>query len=167
MDFNEWVEMRRGVRCPLDTPRPESTDEWDIIASLSVSTLYLFKNQTYRGHCLLILDLRHATRPDELSNDEWLQFCADLYTAQNAIMRTLDPDHINIATLGNVTPHLHWHIVPRYRNDPRWGAPIWLTQASDMPDIRLDVNEHVALVQRLRAALASAPLRAGVNSPSG
>jgi diadenosine tetraphosphate (Ap4A) HIT family hydrolase len=144
----------------LDAPRPESTDEWDIVAPLSVSTLYLFRNQTYRGHCLLILDVRHATRPDELSLEEWLQFCADLHTVEHAIVRTLEPDHINIATLGNLMPHLHWHIVPRYRSDPRWGAPIWLSQAADMADTRLDPKEHSRLVQSLRQTLASSPRRA-------
>jgi diadenosine tetraphosphate (Ap4A) HIT family hydrolase len=155
MDFDQWNELRRGVRCPFDRPRPESTDEWDIIAPLRVSTLYLSKNQTYRGHCMLILDLRHATRPDELSAEEWLQFCADLYAAETAITRTLDPDHINTAALGNLIPHLHWHIIPRYRNDPRWGAPIWLTQGRDMPDTRLETNEHLGLLQSLRRALTT------------
>ena len=155
VDFNAWDEMRRGIRCPLDQPRPDTTDEWDLIAPLKISTLYLSKNQTYRGHCLLILDLRHATRPNELSTGEWAQFCADLRTAECAIADTLDPDHVNVAALGNLAPHLHWHIVPRYRNDPRWGAPIWLTKPSEMPDTRLETNEHNRLLQSLRRALAS------------
>ena len=155
MDCDQWKAVRRGVRCPFDRPRPESTDEWDIIAPLRVSTLYLFKNQTYRGHCVLILDLRHATRPDELSAEEWLQFCADLYGSETAITRTLDPDHINMAALGNLIPHLHWHIIPRYRHDPRWGAPIWLTHGRDMPDTRLETNERLGLLQSLRRALTT------------
>jgi diadenosine tetraphosphate (Ap4A) HIT family hydrolase len=155
VDFNEWSELRVGTGCAFDAPRPESTIEWDMVAPLSVSTLYLFKNQTYRGHCLLILDLRHATRPHELSTAEWLQFCGDLHAAENAITSAVDPDHINIAALGNVMPHLHWHIIPRYRDDPRWGAPIWLTNAAEMPDTKLAANEHHRLLQSLRRALAS------------
>lgn len=156
MEFNDWNDMRRGKRCPFDAPRPASSDAWDIVGTLSVSTLYLGANQSYLGHCLLILDLRHATRPDELSREEWLQFCADLHTAETAIVRTLDPDHINVATLGNVIPHLHWHIIPRYRNDPRWGGPIWLTHESEMPDLRLDPSERDRLLRSLRGALPSA-----------
>ncbi len=166
MEFNQWSKLRRGIGCPLDAPRPGSTDEWDMVVPLTVSTLYLFKNQTYRGHCLLILDVRHATRPDELPKEEWLQFCADLHTAEQAIIRTVDPDHINIATLGNVTPHLHWHIVPRYRNDPRWGAPIWLSQAGDMPDTRLDPKEHASLLQSLCRTLASSTGERGRTGPA-
>jgi diadenosine tetraphosphate (Ap4A) HIT family hydrolase len=33
------------------------------------------------------------------------------------------PDHMNVESLGNVMPHLHWHIFPRCKNDGRWGAP--------------------------------------------
>ncbi len=153
--FNEWNELRLGRQCPFDEPRPASSDGWDVVGTLQVSTLYLGGNQSYRGHCLLILDLRHATRPDELSREEWLRFCADLHAAQSVIIRTLHPDHINIASLGNVVPHLHWHIIPRYRGDPRWGAPIWTTDTGEMPDVRLAPHERSRLLQSLREALAS------------
>src|SRR5665213_2168218 len=132
MDKTRWDQWSKGIACPFDAPRAESNDHWDFIARLMASSLYLSNNQTYRGHCLLILDLRHATRPDQLSAEEWRSFCADLYTAESAISLTVRPDHINIAVLGNVVPHLHWHIVPRYRGDPRWEAPIWMTEVAEM-----------------------------------
>jgi diadenosine tetraphosphate (Ap4A) HIT family hydrolase len=119
------------------------------VAPLSVASLYLSRNQTYRGHCLLILE-RHATRLDELSVAEWSAFSTDLHRSVGAITGTVRPDHINVASLGNLVPHLHWHIVPRYRSDPRWGAPIWST---DMPDTRLTAAEQRELIKDLRAAL--------------
>jgi hypothetical protein len=45
-----------GEGCLLCAPRPESNDHWDLIATLSVSSLYLAKNQTYRGQCQLTFD---------------------------------------------------------------------------------------------------------------
>jgi len=153
MDRSQWQALVNGVGCQMDAPRPTSNDFWDLIGSLSVSSLYLAKNQTYRGQCSLIFDLRHASRTDQLSPDEWIAFCSDLYAAQKAIVATMRPDHVNVESLGNVVPHLHWHIIPRYIDDPRWGMPIWTTPLSAMPDTRLDVQDHAALLAELRSTL--------------
>jgi hypothetical protein len=59
---HDWRARVSGLGCPLDAPRPESNDYWDLIATLSVSSLYLAKNQTYRGQCQLIFDPRHVAR---------------------------------------------------------------------------------------------------------
>jgi diadenosine tetraphosphate (Ap4A) HIT family hydrolase len=63
------------------------------------------------------------------------------------------PDHVNVESLGNVVPHLHWHIIPRYVGDARWGMPIWTTPLSAMPETRLDPHDREQLLQSLRAAL--------------
>jgi diadenosine tetraphosphate (Ap4A) HIT family hydrolase len=149
-----WQQWAEGIGCPFDTPRPVSNEYWEFIAPLGVSSLYLSSNQTYRGHCLLILDLRHATRPDQLSTDEWLAFCADLQLAEKALVGALQPDHINVAMLGNVVPHLHWLIVPRYRQDPRWEAPIWTTTLAEMAVTPMVAGERADLIEQLRTALS-------------
>jgi diadenosine tetraphosphate (Ap4A) HIT family hydrolase len=152
---DRWSALVQGVECPLDAPRAETNQHWDLVAALSISSLYLTKNQTYRGHCQLIFDARHAARPDQLSGREWTAWCADLFRAQTAIMKTVRADHLNIESLGNVVPHLHWHIVPRYRSDPRWGAPIWLTSLADMPEHALAEEDRQHLIADLRQALAT------------
>jgi diadenosine tetraphosphate (Ap4A) HIT family hydrolase len=150
---DQWESFARGAGCPLDAPRPASSEHWDLVAALSVSSLYLAANQTYRGHCQLIFDVRHVARPDQLSASEWASLCADLFAAQAAIVRTVSPDHLNVESLGNVVPHVHWHIVPRYRDDPRWGLPIWLTSLAEMIHTPLPVGERAALIRHLREAL--------------
>jgi diadenosine tetraphosphate (Ap4A) HIT family hydrolase len=140
--------------CPFDAPRAESNDYWDIVFPLRASTLYLSKNQTYRGHCILIMDLRHVIRLDQLSPEEWAMFCADLHKAEDALMRAVRPDHINVAILGNVIPHLHWIIIPRYRDDPRWGAPVWTTTLAEISETRLSPEDRVGLIQGLRSRLS-------------
>ena len=43
-----------------------------------------------------------------------------------AVMReVLQPTKINLASLGNVVPHLHWHVIPRWSDDSRFPQPIW------------------------------------------
>jgi diadenosine tetraphosphate (Ap4A) HIT family hydrolase len=137
----------------MDAPRPDSNDSWDLVAKLTISSLYLAANQTYRGQCVLIFDPRHAARPDQLEPQEWAQFSAELFAAQGAVMRVCRPDHVNIESLGNVAPHLHWHVIPRYIDDARWGAPVWLSNIAEMRDTRLEPADRSALIEALRAAL--------------
>jgi diadenosine tetraphosphate (Ap4A) HIT family hydrolase len=153
MDNARWDEMARGIGCPLDAPRARSNEHWDFVARLSVSSLYLSANQTYRGHCQLVFDPRHVSRVDELSAEEWRAMASDLFRAQSAIVRAVGADHVNVESLGNLVPHLHWHIVPRYRSDPRWGAPIWLTSLGEMIETRLPREEQDALVRQLRSVI--------------
>ena len=153
MDTTAWEALVDGAGCPLDAPRPASNDYWDLVAPLSVSSLYLARNQTYRGQCQLVFDLRHAARPDQLTPEEWASFCADLYHAQGAVVKVTRPDHVNIESLGNVVPHLHWHIIPRYVGDARWGMPIWTTPLSAMPETHLEPHNREQLLQSLRTAL--------------
>jgi diadenosine tetraphosphate (Ap4A) HIT family hydrolase len=156
MDRAKWDSSVAGADCPLDAPRPKMNDYWDYVATFSVSSLYLAKNQTYRGQCVLMFDPRHAARPDQLSADERAAFSRDLYDAQGAIMRVLAPDHINIESLGNVVPHLHWHIIPRYIGDARWGGPVWRNTPEEMPDKRISDDERAALILQISEALAPA-----------
>ena len=157
--MESWEARLRGAGCTLCAPRPETNAEWDFVAKLRVSSLYLAKNQTYRGQCLVVFDPRHAPRPDDLSPHEWGELSADLHDAVRAVMRAVRPDHVNVASLGNVAPHLHWHVIPRTLGDPRWGAPIWTSDMSDMKDTRLTLGEQQELAARLRRSLAGdAPL---------
>jgi diadenosine tetraphosphate (Ap4A) HIT family hydrolase len=114
-----WDELAAGVGCAFDAPRAPRTVHWDAVATLRAATLYLPHNQTYRGHCVLVFDPRHVTRLDELAPDEWTALADDLHRSTRAITATCAPDHFNVASLGNLMPHLHWHLVPRYKSDPR------------------------------------------------
>jgi diadenosine tetraphosphate (Ap4A) HIT family hydrolase len=52
--------------------------------------------------------------------------CMDLVCAvERALIDTLRPTKVNLAALGNVVPHLHWHVVARFDWDSRFPAPIW------------------------------------------
>ena len=140
-------------RCPLCRPRPDDSGHWVMIGTLSVATLYLDRNQTYRGHCQLVFDPRHAEGLEQLEQQEYARLMADLSVAARAIHAACRPDLMNYASLGNVVRHVHWHIVPRYRNDPRWGAPIYTTELADMRQTRLAEAEYRQLVADIRGHL--------------
>ena len=142
------------MQCPLCAPRPETGPEWDFVAKLEVSSLYLAANQTYRGQCVLIFDPRHVPRPDQLSAGEFAALSRDLHRSAQAVVSTARADHLNVESLGNAVPHVHWHVIPRLAGDARWGAPVWTSELANMKDTRLEASERAELVVRLREALA-------------
>ncbi len=109
----------------------------------------LLRNQAYRGHCILIYDPRHAARPDDLSRLEWGRYSEDLHTAVRAVMGVCRPDHVNVELLGNQMPHLHWHVIPRYQADPRWGNAVWTTTPEEMTHHELPEADRSSLIRDL------------------
>ncbi len=138
-----------------------SRDNQDVIwiADLGVSTLLLFRDQRFKGYSILSFAPRRVTSLESLSDEEYQAFCQDLRTASGAIRNALNPDHMNYELLGNSDPHLHWHIVPRYKIDPRWGQPIW----EGWPRNEFNLNRHTlsddeydAVVKAIREHLPTA-----------
>lgn len=78
----------------------------------------------YPGFCRVILK-RHATEMTDLTPAERDGLMAVVYAVESAVRETMQPDKMNIASLGNMTPHLHWHVVPRFRDDRHFPTPIW------------------------------------------
>jgi diadenosine tetraphosphate (Ap4A) HIT family hydrolase len=150
---HDWNEKASGHDCPFERTDSAALENFHLVAPLSASTLYLERNQCYRGYCVLIYKRRHVARVDQLTADEWLELAGDLHRAHSAIWQACAPEHMNVASLGNVVPHLHWHLIPRYVNDPRWGNPIWPTSVSDMPRVTLAEEEYREIADRIRAAL--------------
>lgn len=120
-----WDELAKGENCYLCKPRERNNEYRREIQELAVSTLFLFTDQRFRGYCLLVFDPRHVTAIDQLTKDEYALLMNDLRRAAIAVRLALQPDHMNYESLGNTDAHLTWHIVPRYKDDPRWGQPIW------------------------------------------
>ena len=56
-----------------------------------------------------------------------------VFAAETALREAMAPDKINLASLGNVVPHLHWHVIPRFRDDPHFPNPVWGARQRDTP----------------------------------
>lgn len=148
-----WERRRRGSDCPLCARRADFDRNVYRVRRLTSCTLYLARDQRYRGACRAIYDPRHVNRIDELSAAEWQQLAQDLWLAQRAIVRTVRAEHVNLASLGNEVPHLHWHLIPRYRDDGRWGKPIWRSDPTAETPRLLAEAQYAALATALNAAM--------------
>lgn len=72
---------------------------------------------------------------------------------EQVLREQLQPDKINLASLGNVVPHLHWHVIPRWRDDSHFPNPIWGQALRAVPARPVDaVALDAALAQRLENA---------------
>lgn len=78
----------------------------------------------YPGFCRVILN-RHEREMTDLPENEQHALMRIVLAVETAVRRALNPDKINLASLGNMTPHVHWHIIPRWREDRCFPNPIW------------------------------------------
>jgi diadenosine tetraphosphate (Ap4A) HIT family hydrolase len=82
-------------------------------------------------------------------------------TVERVLREALAPTKINLASLGNVTPHLHWHVIARFEWDSRWPQPVWSAAARPLSPpaverLALPLDQLDAQVARAVAALAPA-----------
>lgn len=54
-----------------------------------------------------------------------------VFAVEAALRECWNPDKINLASFGNVVPHLHWHVIPRWRDDRFFPEPVWGTVQRD------------------------------------
>jgi diadenosine tetraphosphate (Ap4A) HIT family hydrolase len=145
-DERAWASLINGTGCPLCGP-PERL----VVATLPSGRVELVNDGDFRGYCILVFH-RHAVELYDLSPDERRQFIEDIARVAQAIAAECRPAKFNYEMLGNVVPHLHCHVVPRYPDDGYWGRPLWERPAEERTELARDEGE--ALAERLRAALA-------------
>ena len=91
------------------------------IAELSVSRAFLFKEQTYRGRCLVAYK-DHVNDLNELSDDERNAFMADVARVTRAMQKAFNPEKINYGAYSDTLSHLHFRLVPKYVGGPDFGG---------------------------------------------
>lgn len=78
----------------------------------------------YPGFCRVIWNA-HVKEMTDLGMVERIHLMNVVYAVESTLRESMRPDKVNLASLGNITPHLHWHVIPRFRDDPHFPNPIW------------------------------------------
>lgn len=119
------------------------------IVPLQVSTLYLFKEQTYRGRCVVAYR-DHVNELFELSDSQLALFMQDVSRAAKAMKTAFNPAKINYGAYSDKLPHLHMHLVPKYTDGPSWGTTFTM-----MPEPKqlLTATDYDGLIAQIKKAL--------------
>lgn len=114
------------------------------------STAKLNPDQYFPGYSFVVFK-KHEVELYNISDQERREFLEDMSIVARALALAFKPDKMNYELLGNGQPHMHWHLVPRYRSDPLWGRPIW---TSGTRRKRLGQEAYADLVIRIRKHLS-------------
>ncbi|HTS21149.1 MAG TPA: HIT family protein [Casimicrobiaceae bacterium] len=106
----------------------------------------------FAGFCRVVWNdhICEFTDLDEAARAHVIKVVAAVESAQRKL---LAPDKINIASLGNVVPHLHWHVIPRYRDDSHYPDPIWAAPRRRSAPRRLPGDLPARMKEAIDAAL--------------
>jgi diadenosine tetraphosphate (Ap4A) HIT family hydrolase len=118
------------------------------ICELPASTVYLFKEQSHPGRCI-VASKHHVSEMRELSKEDREAFIEDVNTTANAIHSVFHPDKLNYGMYGDTGHHLHMHLCPKYKDGFEWGG----TFAMNPDRKHLSEEEYADMVSKLRKAI--------------
>ena len=141
----DWESRKRGDGCPFCVDLTGQS-----FYSGRVSEALLERHAIAVGHVAVVFRRRHVATFTDLAPDELAEYWADIQDVGRVVERVFTPCHVNYLLLGNIVPHLHVHVVPRYLDDSAPERPLpWNTSA--VPD-----ELFTAQSQQLRGAAGSA-----------
>lgn len=112
------------MNCPICHAQNEEillqTPNLRVIAVHDEAGSPAFCRVIWQAHVAEMTDLPQAQRAEIMDM---------VYRVEAAMRQVLKPAKINLASLGNVVPHLHWHVIARFENDANFPAPIWAPAA--------------------------------------
>jgi diadenosine tetraphosphate (Ap4A) HIT family hydrolase len=83
----------------------------------------------FPGYCRVVWRT-HVAEMTDLDPGSRRHLMNVVFAVESALRALVAPDKINLAALGNMVPHLHWHVIPRWRDDSHFPAAIWAEQKS-------------------------------------
>ena len=118
------------------------------ICDLQESKLYLFKEQSHPGR-VIVAAKRHVGDMTELSDEERNGFFADVARVSRALQIAFHPDKVNYGAYADNGGHLHFHLVPKYRDQFEWGGVFAMNPGL----VKRTDAEYQALIEKIKAEL--------------
>jgi diadenosine tetraphosphate (Ap4A) HIT family hydrolase len=115
-------------------------------------SVILVDDANYPGFCRVIWN-DHVQEMTDLAPADRSALMQAVCKVEDAIRATMAPHKINLASLGNMVPHLHWHVIPRFPDDAHFPSPVWAS-AQREPDQGVLASRQAKL-PALRAAIVA------------
>lgn len=125
---------------------------WDDDADLRVTELensfvVLNRDQFFPGYILLFTK-QHVTELFHLDPAVRSGLMEEVSRVAGALFTLFQPDKINYELLGNMVPHIHWHLVPRRSDEPLWPRPIWSEPHNELLLAPEEYRERIELIRQ-------------------
>ena len=110
----------------------------------------------YPGFCRVIWN-RHVAEMTDLDENDRMELMSVVWLVERCVRQVMQPDKINLASLGNMVPHLHWHVIPRYADDAHFPDSVWSVarRCADERAIRERKSRLPELRKRLEEVLTA------------
>ncbi len=119
------------------------------IAELGVTKLYLFREQTYYGRCVIAYK-EHGKELTDLTPEEAALFIKDMQTVGRAIAKSVNPAKVNYGMFSDTLPHLHVHIVPKQKDGHTFGGTF---EMNVNPPKYLTDDEYKEIIEKIKSNL--------------
>lgn len=91
------------------------------ICELEQSKVYLFKEQSHKGR-VIVAHKKHVSEMTELTPEERAAYFEEINHVAEALHKAFAPDKVNYGAYGDTGCHLHFHLVPKYKDEFEWGG---------------------------------------------
>jgi diadenosine tetraphosphate (Ap4A) HIT family hydrolase len=134
------------------------TEQWRVI---------LFDDPNYPGFCRVIWN-EHARELTDLAPLQRQAIMQVVCKVETVLREVMQPHKINLASLGNVTPHVHWHVIPRFADDVHYPQPIWgQAQREPNPAQLAERRARLPLLREVLVKVLSGPANlVGAGNPA-
>lgn len=119
----------------------------DVIIASAQWRVILVDDANYPGFCRVIWN-SHVREMTDLNDDDKQCLMQVVWSVESVIREIMQPHKMNLASFGNMVPHLHWHLIPRYTDDAHFPHPVWAAPNQTQPD-----PAHLAMLAARRALL--------------
>ncbi|MDO9051636.1 MAG: HIT family protein [Methylotenera sp.] len=136
--------------CPLCQPTTHETLWQD-----DFCRVVLLNDADYPAYCRVEL-LAHVKEMTDLPPPQRARMMKTVFAVEVALREVIHPDKINLASLGNKTPHVHWHVIPRFEHDKHFPNSHWGEVLRGGSPAQLDINDKKILIEKMGAHIECA-----------